>query len=102
MEGGAAPPGPHRRPGLAGRPARRGGPAGVLLPALLGTGGRARRPLRGLPGIGTGFYGHPLEAAAEVALSSIALAPDEQHTIEEVVRCCFSTEALALHERLLA
>jgi O-acetyl-ADP-ribose deacetylase (regulator of RNase III) len=54
------------------------------------------------PGISTGVYGYPHEAAARIAVDTVRVALPALPGIEEVVFCCFSADALALYERLLA
>jgi O-acetyl-ADP-ribose deacetylase (regulator of RNase III) len=51
------------------------------------------------PCISTGVYGYPLAPAAELAVATVrAHAPAQM----DVLFCCFSAEALAVYERLLA
>ncbi len=51
------------------------------------------------PAISTGAYGYPAEAAAAVAVETVAWAP----TAVQVVRfVCFDSAALALYDALLA
>jgi O-acetyl-ADP-ribose deacetylase (regulator of RNase III) len=51
------------------------------------------------PCISTGIYGYPLAAAAQIAVATVrAHAPPSA----QVLFCCFSAEALAVYERLLA
>jgi len=53
------------------------------------------------PNISTGIYGYPLEAAARVAVSTVAASAREFTSIKEVTFCCFSAADLAIVERLL-
>jgi O-acetyl-ADP-ribose deacetylase (regulator of RNase III) len=50
------------------------------------------------PCISTGVYGYPLAAAAEIAVASVR----DHAGPMQVSFCCFSVEALAVYERLLA
>jgi O-acetyl-ADP-ribose deacetylase (regulator of RNase III) len=52
------------------------------------------------PGISTGVYGYPIEAAAEVAIATVR-AVSVATSLESVVFCCFSAGDLAVYERLL-
>jgi O-acetyl-ADP-ribose deacetylase (regulator of RNase III) len=52
------------------------------------------------PGISTGVYGYPIEAAAEVAVATVR-AVSVATSLESVVFCCFSAGDLAVYERLL-
>ena len=51
------------------------------------------------PCISTGVYGYPLAPAAEIAVATVRHYADPGL---EVLFCCFSGEALAVYERLLA
>jgi O-acetyl-ADP-ribose deacetylase len=53
------------------------------------------------PSISTGVYGYPIEAAARVAVRTVAAFVQRGTTIAEVVFCCFSAGDLAVYERLL-
>jgi len=53
------------------------------------------------PGISTGVYGYPLGLASEVAVRSVRAAIAQAPTIEEVVFCCFSSEAYRITAYLL-
>ena len=52
------------------------------------------------PGISTGIYGYPVEAAAGVAVTTVVASAREQ-SFAEVVFCCFSRRDLEVYERLL-
>jgi O-acetyl-ADP-ribose deacetylase (regulator of RNase III) len=54
------------------------------------------------PGISTGVYGYPAEAAARIAVSTVRAAVQEFPLIQEVIFCCYSSNVLAIYERLLA
>lgn len=53
------------------------------------------------PGISTGVYGYPVEAAATIAVASVREAVRTTATVREVVFCCFSAGNLRIYERLL-
>jgi len=53
------------------------------------------------PSISTGIYGYPIELAAQVAVASVCLALRQPSSINEVVFCCFSSQDLAVYERIL-
>jgi O-acetyl-ADP-ribose deacetylase (regulator of RNase III) len=53
------------------------------------------------PGISTGVYGYPLEAAAAIAVASVKAELQVSAGIEEVIFCCFSASALEIYQRLL-
>ena len=52
------------------------------------------------PGISTGIYGYPVEAAAGVAVSTVAGCAHEV-SLTEVLFCCFSRRDLEVYERVL-
>ncbi len=55
------------------------------------------------PSISTGIYGYPVEAAAEIAVTTCRNFLDEKATpVTEVIFCCFSDSDLAIYESLLA
>jgi O-acetyl-ADP-ribose deacetylase len=88
-------------------PVWRGGTSGE--PALLAACYRraielaAAEGLRSIafPGISTGVYGYPVEAAAEVAVASVRSSVAACPVVEEVTFCCFSAADLAVYTRLL-
>lgn len=53
------------------------------------------------PGISTGVYGYPEEAATEVAVATVRQFIDQNPALKEVIFCCFSDHALRLYESLL-
>ncbi len=53
------------------------------------------------PAISTGIYGYPLEAAARIAVSTVAVVLRAEAAIERVVFCCFGGEALNVYRREL-
>ena len=53
------------------------------------------------PGISTGIYGYPVEAAAAVAVATVRASLQEFAAMREVIFCCFSAGDLAVYERLL-
>ncbi|HEX5802717.1 MAG TPA: O-acetyl-ADP-ribose deacetylase, partial [Azospira sp.] len=54
------------------------------------------------PGISTGVYGYPVEAAAAIAVATVRQLVPEYPVIREIVFCCFSAGDLAVYEALLA
>jgi O-acetyl-ADP-ribose deacetylase (regulator of RNase III) len=54
------------------------------------------------PAISTGVYGYPLGLATDVAVQTVRAALIAAPSIEEVVFCCFSTDAHRIYDRLLA
>jgi O-acetyl-ADP-ribose deacetylase (regulator of RNase III) len=53
------------------------------------------------PGISTGVYGYPVEAAARVAVDTVRSTLQEIKGVTEVIFCCFSERDLKVYERLL-
>ncbi len=51
------------------------------------------------PGISTGVYGYPKEAAARIAVAEMRGA---EQNFTRIIACCFSAQDVALYERLLA
>ena len=54
------------------------------------------------PAISTGVYRYPADAAAEVAVGTVAAVLEGKDAIEAVVFCCFSDESARHHRRALA
>ncbi len=54
------------------------------------------------PSISTGVYGYPPAEAAVVAVRTVRETLPSAPTLEEVIFCCFSAEALHEHENALA
>lgn len=54
------------------------------------------------PAISTGVYGYPIEAATEIAVTTVRETVRDHANIREVTFCCFSANDLAVYERLLS
>jgi O-acetyl-ADP-ribose deacetylase (regulator of RNase III) len=54
------------------------------------------------PGLSTGIYGYPLEAAAKIAVATLRDELDRLSSIRRVVFCCFGAEPMEIYKRLLA
>jgi O-acetyl-ADP-ribose deacetylase (regulator of RNase III) len=54
------------------------------------------------PGISTGVYGYPKEAAARIAVATVRASLPAFPAIREVVFCCHSAADLAMYQSLLA
>ena len=54
------------------------------------------------PGISTGVYGFPKDAAARVAVATVREFVATPSSLKEIVFCCFSREDSELYERELA
>jgi len=54
------------------------------------------------PGISTGVYGYPVEAAAPVAVAAVREMLPVVPALDEVVFCCYRPRDLAVYEALLA
>ncbi len=53
------------------------------------------------PGISTGVYGYPVEAAAKIAVATVCDATAADCGIEHVIFCCFSGADLRVYRDLL-
>ena len=53
------------------------------------------------PGISTGVYGYPKDAAARIAVATVREQLPRHPALREVVFCCFSQGDLAIYESLL-
>ncbi len=53
------------------------------------------------PGISTGAYGYPPEAAASIAVDAVMRALARAASIDKVLFCCFSASALETYQKLL-
>ena len=53
------------------------------------------------PCIGTGAYGYPAEAAAEIAVKTVREFVETETSLKEVIFCCFSEEDLRLYQQAL-
>jgi O-acetyl-ADP-ribose deacetylase (regulator of RNase III) len=53
------------------------------------------------PGISTGVYGYPKEAAARIAVGTVRAFGAHSTSLREVSFCCFSADDLAIYEELL-
>jgi len=54
------------------------------------------------PGISTGVYGYPVEAAARIAVGTTRdFVHDKPGSLHEVIFCCFSAGDLAVYESLI-
>jgi len=54
------------------------------------------------PGISTGVYGYPKEAAARIAVAAVREFVESKTPLREVSFCCFSAGDLAIYEELLS
>lgn len=54
------------------------------------------------PAISTGVYGYPIEAATEIAVRTVREATSNHANIRAVTFCCFSSNDLAIYEKVLA
>jgi O-acetyl-ADP-ribose deacetylase len=53
------------------------------------------------PGISTGVYGYPAEAAAKIAISAVRRLLPQFPAPLEVIFCCFSARSKEIYEKLL-
>ncbi len=63
----------------------------------------ARQGLHSLafPCIGTGVYGYPADAAAQIAVAQVRACLEQCPLLDEVLFCCFSSADLERYQRLL-
>lgn len=54
------------------------------------------------PGISTGVYGYPAEAAAQIAVCTVRSEAAKYPVIREVIFCCFGEKALRIYEQFLS
>lgn len=53
------------------------------------------------PGVSTGAYGYPAEAAAKIAVATVRKSVESLPVIEEVIFCCFSAQQFEIYRKLL-
>lgn len=53
------------------------------------------------PSISTGIFGYPIEAASQVAVTSVRSFLARESSVESVVFCCFSETDLAIYDAML-
>lgn len=53
------------------------------------------------PSISTGIYGYPIKQAARIAVSTVLESLAHIKTVREVIFCCFTTDDLAIYEKVL-
>jgi O-acetyl-ADP-ribose deacetylase (regulator of RNase III) len=53
------------------------------------------------PGISTGVYGYPKDAAARIAIATVRAFGRSATTLHDVSFCCFSADDLAIYEEIL-
>lgn len=53
------------------------------------------------PSISTGVYGYPIQAAAKIAVATVAAVVKARAAFEQITYCCFSPEDLATYRREL-
>ncbi len=55
-----------------------------------------------VPGISTGVYGYPEEAATNIAVATVRQFVAQNPALKEVIFCCFSDRDKEMYEKLLA
>ena len=53
------------------------------------------------PAISTGIYGFPRKRAARIAVAEVRAVLRENHTVKQVIFCCFDSDTLRIYEELL-
>jgi O-acetyl-ADP-ribose deacetylase len=53
------------------------------------------------PAISTGIYGFPRERAAKIAVAEVREVLGENHSVRQVIFCCFDSDTLRIYERLI-
>jgi O-acetyl-ADP-ribose deacetylase (regulator of RNase III) len=54
------------------------------------------------PSISTGVYGYPVEQAAEIAVRTVRQFIENDHSLQQVIFCCFSQSDLMIYQVKLA
>jgi len=54
------------------------------------------------PCISTGIYGYPMEAATEIAITTVKKFLAQPSSLKEVTFCCFSANDLSVYESMMA
>lgn len=53
------------------------------------------------PAISTGIYGFPRERAAKIAVAEVTRVLGDNHSVKQVIFCCFDSHTLRIYEELL-
>jgi len=53
------------------------------------------------PAISTGIYGFPRERAAKIAVAEVRELLGENHSVKQVIFCCFDSDTLRIYEQLI-
>lgn len=53
------------------------------------------------PAISTGIYGFPRERAAKIAVAEVREVLGENHSVKQVIFCCFDSDTLRIYEQLI-